>query len=98
MTNTNETHCKIWQYKYKDTLDLFDKVFISNELRIRKPESESFQICINYLNVRPNEIVFLDDKIEYIKGAEKLGIKGILVNTFDGMINDLDKIGIKTAF
>jgi glucose-1-phosphatase len=97
LTNTNEIHSKVWTKKFHDTLKIFEKVFISNEIKTRKPESTAFQICLDYLGFHPSKIVFLDDKIEYIIGAENLGIKGILVSSFEKMINDLNAIGIRTS-
>jgi len=94
LTNTNETHCKVWIDKFQGTLNIFEKVFISNKIKTRKPEKESFQICLDYLNTLPSETIFLDDKREYVLGAVKLGIKGILVSSFEQMIADLNKIGI----
>lgn len=95
LTNTNETHANIWKEKYKKTLNHFEKVFSSHEIKTRKPEMSAFQMCINYLGLAPDKIVFLDDNPEYIEGAKKLGINGILVKSFDQMLIDLSNIGIK---
>lgn len=89
LTNTNLTHSFVWQEKYKNILTHFEKVFSSHEIKYRKPELESYKICVNYLNVKPNEIIFLDDRLENLKGAEKIGIKTILVKSFPQMEEEL---------
>jgi len=95
LTNTNETHSKIWKVKYKETLNLFEKVFSSHEIKTRKPEESAYQNCLDYLGVTPEMVLFLDDKVEYIEGAAKLGIDSILVDSFEQMESDLEGLGIK---
>ena len=96
LTNTNETHSKIWKAKYEETLSLFEQVFSSHEIKARKPEAKAYQVCLDYLNVKSEEVIFLDDKIEYTEGAKKLGIDSIQVDSFPQMVATLEDIGIKT--
>jgi len=97
LTNTNETHSKIWKEKYNETLSLFEKVFASHEIKTRKPEEGASQICLDYLKVPAERVVFLDDKVEYVEAALKLGIDSILVDSFEQMVADLEELGVKTA-
>lgn len=96
LTNTNVTHAKTWKEKYKDTLKLFEKVFASHEIGLRKPEPEAYQVCLDYLGMIPDDVIFLDDNIKNVEGARKLGINSILVESFDQMEADLKQIGIAT--
>lgn len=94
LTNTNETHSKFWKVKYKSTLALFEKVFSSHEMKFRKPEFGAYYICLDYLALTPNKVLFLDDKAENIEGARRVGIDSVLITSFNQMVNDLTKKGI----
>lgn len=89
LTNTNSIHQPVWMQKYQDVLGHFEKVFISNEMRLRKPEKEIYKEVLNYLDVKPEEVVFLDDNPDNIRGAEAIGIKGILVTSPEQMQEEL---------
>jgi len=94
LTNTNEIHAEVWKKKYKDILQHFEKVFCSYEIRTRKPETKAFQVVLNYLNLSPNETIFLDDKEEFINGAKQLGINTILVTSFNQMLQELKEYNV----
>jgi putative hydrolase of the HAD superfamily len=94
LTNTNEIHGNRWKNKYKSILKNFERIFCSYEINARKPEKEAYKIVINYLNMEPNFILFLDDKIENVEVACSLGLKGILVKSTEQIINDLNKLGL----
>jgi epoxide hydrolase-like predicted phosphatase len=98
LTNTNVTHAIVWEKKYAATLKHFEKVFSSHEIRARKPEQKAFQIVLDYLSLLPQETIFLDDKKKHVEGAENLGIKTVLVTSFDQMILDLKKYDILTGY
>ena len=94
LTNTNIIHSKVWQAKYAETLKYFERIFSSNEMGERKPDIKAFQIALDYLQLGPQQTVFLDDNMENIKGAKALGIKTILVTSFEQMKDMLREIGI----
>ena len=97
LTNTNVIHHKIWRVKYADTLRHFEKIFSSHEIETRKPERKSYEIVLDYLKCRPTETIFLDDNLDNIQGAKKLGIETILVSSTEQMKHDLQKyITLKT--
>jgi len=94
LTNTNIIHSKVWKMKYADTLRHFQKVFSSHELKERKPDTKAYQIVLDYLRVEPQQVVFLDDNIDNIKGAGQLGIKTILVTSYKQMTEELKANGL----
>ncbi len=96
LTNTNIIHSPIWRSKYSDTLKHFEKIFASYELGTRKPERKSFEIVLDYLQARPDEVIFLDDNIENINGAKELGIHTILVSSTTQLKEGLQKEGLLT--
>jgi putative hydrolase of the HAD superfamily len=42
-----------------------------------KPEPVIYGHCLAGMGLRADEILFLDDRIENIRGAERLGIHGV---------------------
>lgn len=81
LSNTNDIHIEaIYKMMEKEfnlpSLDpLFDKVYLSYEIGLRKPEPEIFQKVLNDNNLKAEETLFIDDREEHTIAAEKLGIK-----------------------
>ncbi len=71
---------------------LFDLVLSSYNLKIRKPDAQIYEHTLKQLGVQPDEVVFIDDLKENIKGAEAIGIKGILFKSVDQCKADLNKL------
>lgn len=94
LTNTNSIHSTIWKAKYASTLRYFQKVFSSHELKERKPDAQAYQLVLDYLQVKPAEVVFLDDNLDNVKGADQLGIKAILVTSYEQMTAELQAMGL----
>ena len=61
-----------------DLYQLFDKVFISSEMKIAKPNKEFFEYVLKETGVNPQDAVFVDDNPNNINGAKDCGIEGIL--------------------
>ncbi len=95
LTNTNSTHARVWPTRYADELQHFEKIFSSHEMGVRKPEVKAYTIVLNYLELAPQEVIFLDDTIPNIIGAESIGIKSITVRSSAQLIEELEKAGIQ---
>jgi len=94
LTNTNEIHEKKWRTTYAPIFGYFERVFCSHKIQVRKPEQKAYSTVLNYLRLKSYEVVFLDDKLEYVQAALKMGIKGIHIKSFRQMIEELTKLGI----
>ena len=60
-----------------DFLQWFDGIVMSGEEKTRKPFPEIYQLLLNRFNINPQEVIFIDDSLRNIKGAEAVGIDGI---------------------
>jgi len=72
--------------------DYFDKVFISSELTLVKPDAEMFIYCAKNLGVELTECAFVDDAEINVAAAEKLGMKAHLFtdqNLFESWLTSL---------
>ncbi len=87
LTNTNRSHCSVCGEIYGDRLSVFDKIFISCELGMRKPEERIFEHVLSQYNMNGAEAVFFDDVEENIRKAKELGIEAILVDNQSSVKN-----------
>jgi putative hydrolase of the HAD superfamily len=69
--------------------NMFDKTYSSAQIGHKKPDYRFFQKIFDDLeNIDKKEILFLDDKLENVKGAEDFGIHAELYTSFE----DFEKI------
>ena len=73
------------------TLAAEDKIFVSYELGLLKPDKAIYQSVLARLNAMPEEVIFIDDKRENVEAAKSLGINGIVFdrNTISRQIKTL---------
>ena len=64
-------------FKKENLNNLFEKIFISGEIGFSKPTEKFFEYMVNELNLKPNEIIFIDDNIQNIESAKNLGFYSI---------------------
>ncbi|XP_056005639.1 acyl-CoA dehydrogenase family member 10-like isoform X2 [Ostrea edulis] len=71
--------------------DLFDVIVESSKVGTRKPERRIYEICLQQLDVKPEESVFLDDLGVNLKAAKAMGIRTIKVTDPDKAVLDLER-------
>lgn len=82
LSNTNIIHIdyawKQWQKTTQDNPgDLFDGIYLSFELGMRKPHQEIFYHVCEDQNLDPHKTVFIDDSFQHIEGARSIGLQTI---------------------
>ena len=80
LSNTNSIHIsefrrQIGEELYIEFYNIFNKVYYSHEIGYRKPNAEAFKIILEENNLKPNEVLFIDDSPQHIEGAKRLGIQ-----------------------
>ena len=80
LSNTNTIHLdafkkKLGKVKWIKFYNLFDKMYLSHEMGLRKPNAAIFEYILKEQNLKAQEVFFIDDSPEHIEGANKLGIK-----------------------
>jgi len=68
----------VWARKNLPVFSLPHVGLYSCDVNLVKPEEAIYRKLLSMLNVEAGELVFFDDKVENIKGAEAIGIKAIL--------------------
>ncbi len=61
----------------------FDEVLISGHIGLIKPDKKAFQYLIDKFKLDPKECILIDDQVVNTKGAEKCGMKTILLNNMN---------------
>ena len=59
----------------------FDCLTLSSALGMAKPEPEIFEHCLKFLDVAPDEAIFIDDQEANVRSAKMLGIRGLCAPT-----------------
>jgi putative hydrolase of the HAD superfamily len=82
LSNTNDLHMEKVRRELKKTTgraleSFFEKTFLSQEIKLRKPEPEVFLEVAKQIQLDPNEILFVDDSIQHINSAKKIGFQVI---------------------
>lgn len=78
-----------------DWRNVFKEEFVSCWMKMLKPGSEIFNEVVRRIGVAPEEILFIDDSVNNVKGACAVGIKGVYYRQGDDLkkviYNNLDK-------
>lgn len=64
-------------------LSKLDYVGLSFELEVMKPKNKIYQLVEEQTNIEPNNILFIDDRIDNIKGAQDRGWNTLLATGED---------------
>jgi putative hydrolase of the HAD superfamily len=67
----------------------------SCEVHLIKPEEAIYRKLLSMFAVEADELVFFDDKVENVKGAEEIGIKAVLWKNSKEARRELISLGVK---
>lgn len=79
LSNTNRLHTTFWPDEYPEIRGAADKIYLSQEMGMRKPEARIYQAVLQAEGFSASDAVFFDDNADNIEGANQLGITSILV-------------------
>lgn len=74
-TNTNPTHEAAWRARYMYAMEHFEEIFVSSTIGMRKPEEKAFHWVAAAMNLKPGQILFLDDNPANVAGAARAGMQ-----------------------
>ena len=81
LSNTNGIHYRSFRADIEKNMSiqkfeaLFQKLYWSHELGMRKPNQDIFQHVLSDSKLDPCSTLFIDDSPQHVEGARKLGIK-----------------------
>lgn len=60
------------------TIGSIDKYVVSSSVNLAKPEPAIYQLLLSKFNLKAQECVFIDDRIDNVNAAKALGMSGIV--------------------
>lgn len=97
LSNTNSIHKEAFEQMVLEATGAdgigayFDKVYLSHEIGYRKPNSDCYEYVISDIGLKPEEMLFLDDRLDNIEAAWACGIKAIQIEDADQQLKELLK-------
>ena len=97
LSNINDLHLKhikenLGTIFYHRFISCFKKVYYSHEIHKRKPDNNIYDFVITDAHINPKETFFIDDTLENIETAKKIGVTCWHINPLDDDIILLDEI------
>lgn len=97
LSNTCSGH---WDYvasgRYNILTHCFHNRILSYEQQSMKPDAKIYQVAIEQAQCDPQEIFFMDDRMENVKGAIKAGIDAVQYVNHIQLAKDLASRGVVT--
>jgi len=91
LTNYNKLYWNAISKKFRMD-EWFSEGFVSYHLKDRKPAIKCFEIILQKYNLKPEEIIFLDDSKPNLENAKKLGMNTILFTNINQLKRDIDNL------
>ena len=92
MSNTYDIHAH--SNELRGFYEMFDHVFLSNEIGLIKPDMDKYKHVLNKLDTKPKNCIFIDDKLRNLIPAHKLGFIVIRFESFEKFNHQLNELGI----
>jgi putative hydrolase of the HAD superfamily len=94
LTNTNPIHQQAWSNAYPGLISLFEQIFVSSELGMRKPEQRAYRSVATAIGVDPAAILFFDDLQQNVDGARSAGMQAVQVSGPQDIRRELARTGL----
>lgn len=86
--NMMENHFR--QIEGKNINSYFDKLFLSHEMHLKKPDCRIFESVKSAINCDANRSIFFDDNLDNVEAAKSCGFNALQVLTPDAMADILE--------
>jgi FMN phosphatase YigB (HAD superfamily) len=93
-SNTNPTHQAFWSNNFPTAIESFQRIFVSSELGLRKPDPQAFEAIAAETGFRLDETLFFDDSEENVSAARRTGMPSVLVRDHSDVATALTSIGV----
>lgn len=100
LSNTNVIHVQSFSAELQrvhgtpDFTPYFKKWYYSCSIGMRKPDAEIFHFVLNENSLTAEETLFIDDSIQHIHGAEKIGIRTAFLEKGKSLGQLLASVGV----
>ncbi len=83
---------RIRQFKLRTIIDFFVS---SCFVHYRKPDADIYRIALDIAQVRPEQVVYIDDRAMFVEVAQGLGLRGIVHNGYESTQKSLETFDLK---
>lgn len=86
------------EYTYQQTkqklkfLPYMDGVIFSYQYKVIKPEKEIYELLLNEFDLKAEECVFIDDRLENVEAARMLGVSGVQFQNYGQAKKELELV------
>ena len=92
LSNTNKIHIdeiikSIGKRKWHEFYNLFEKIYLSHEIGMRKPNHDIFLKVLSDNNINGDNVLFIDDSPQHIKAAKELNINCYHLRDNEDIVN-----------
>jgi putative hydrolase of the HAD superfamily len=90
-------HSREWSEfmrKEFDFFNYFDQIIVSCNVGLRKPDPRIYQLALTRLHSEPEECLFIDDKKRNTDGAQRVGMKTIVLDDVSRLREKLFGLGV----
>lgn len=82
---------RVQQFKLGTFIDFFVS---SCFVHYRKPDEDMYRIALDIAQVRPEQVIYIDDRAMFVEVARGLGIEGIIHTSFESTRKVLEGFGL----
>jgi len=85
------------EYRIKkfDLHAIADFFIVSSFVHFRKPDADIFSVALDTAQVKPEQVVYIEDRAMFVQVAEGLGIKGLKHNEWQDTKKKLERLGFR---
>jgi len=83
---------RVQQFELGTVIDFFVS---SCFVHFRKPDEDMYRIALDIAQVRPEQVVYIDDRAMFVEVAQGLGIRGIIHTGYQSTSKALEQFGLK---
>lgn len=95
ISNTIPPHVRA--NRARNIFQFFQPEIFSCEVGLRKPDERIYLLAFKKTGSKPEECVFIDDVLEYVIAARKVGIHGIHYKNVHQLTKELQELGVKVV-
>jgi HAD superfamily hydrolase (TIGR01509 family) len=96
LSNTNDIHWTFIRERYGHVLEPFDRLVVSHELGLEKPDAAIYEWVIRDSGFPPAAHLFIDDIAENVEGARATGMDAILHTDSEHLWREFTARGLAT--
>ena len=83
------------RFFHEQSYNMFDLLVFSCIEKMMKPQQRIYEITLERLGSEAEQAVFIDDRQDYIQGAEDIGLNTILFESIDQVKDELVKLEVE---